>query len=355
MAGGTGGHIFPALAIADELKQQGHEVVWLGTKQGLEFKLVPKAEIELHVLEIAAIRGKGLKRKLTAPFRLFKAVRRAKALIKSIDPDLVIGMGGYVSGPGGLAAWLLRIPLVIHEQNTIPGLTNKVLSRLASSVCESFPGAFKAKKHITYTGNPVRRSICELPDPSTRIPGHDNGLRVLILGGSQGAEVLNKIMPMAINKIPKDKQPHIWHQSGTLQLGTTKQAYIGVGVEARVEPFMDNMAEAYAWADLVICRAGATTVSELTAAGVGSILIPYPTAVDDHQTVNAKFLQNTGAAIIMPQRTISAEDIAQQIMTYAEDRNELTQMAQAAYALGNKDATKRVVEQCLGAMGANKH
>ncbi|MCK4674539.1 MAG: undecaprenyldiphospho-muramoylpentapeptide beta-N-acetylglucosaminyltransferase [Gammaproteobacteria bacterium] len=352
MAGGTGGHVFPALAVADELRLRGIPVVWLGTKAGIESRLVPEAGYPIEWMSITGLRGKNTITLLFAPARLVLACWQALVVLLRRKPCVVLGMGGFASGPGGLMAWLIRKPLLVHEQNAIPGLTNKILARLASVVLQAFPGVFK--QAIT-TGNPVRKSICEIKKPESRMlqsQAQDKAsLRLLIIGGSLGAVKLNEVVPQALAKIESDKRPEVIHQTGLKNIESAKTLYIEAGVEAKVEAFIDDMPSAYEWADLVICRSGAMTVFELAAAGIASILIPYPHAVDDHQTFNAYYLEQAGAAVIKQQRELTADWLAEIINDFSANREKLLDMAVAARKLAVPDSAKNIADACLHAGG----
>jgi UDP-N-acetylglucosamine--N-acetylmuramyl-(pentapeptide) pyrophosphoryl-undecaprenol N-acetylglucosamine transferase len=342
MAGGTGGHVFPALAVAAELRERGAEVFWLGTRQGLEAKVVPAAGIVMEWVSVSGLRGKGVAAWLTAPWRLLWAAVQVLAVIMRRRPVVVLGMGGFVTGPGGVVTWLLRKPLVIHEQNAVAGLTNRMLAPLAQRVLEAFPGTFHGK-HVIHTGNPVRRDIAGLPVPEDRFAGRSGVLRLLVLGGSLGARALNEVVPAAIAQL--SFRPEIWHQAGSRNLEEALDLYRNVAVTARVEPFINDMAAAYGWADLVVCRAGALTVAELAAAGVGAILVPYPHAVDDHQTRNAAFLSEAGAAVVIQQREFT-RDRLRDLLAALVDRSRLLAMAQAARRLALPQATATVAQLC---------
>jgi UDP-N-acetylglucosamine--N-acetylmuramyl-(pentapeptide) pyrophosphoryl-undecaprenol N-acetylglucosamine transferase len=342
MAGGTGGHVFPALAVAAELRERGAEVFWLGTRHGLEAKLVPSAGIKIEWVAVSGLRGKGALVWLLAPWRLLWAALQVLAVMIRQRPVVVLGMGGFVTGPGGVVTWLLRKPLVIHEQNAIAGLTNRLLSPLARRVLEAFPGTFHTKR-VVLTGNPVRRAIAELPAPKQRFAGRSAALRLLVLGGSLGARALNEVVPQAIAQLPSP--PEIWHQAGSRNIDEARDSYRCAGVAARVEDFIEDMAAAYAWADLVVCRAGALTVAELAAAGVAAILVPYPHAVDDHQTRNAASLAAAGAAVVVQQRDLTLERLRDLLVSLL-DRARLSAMAQAARCLAQPHAAERVAEQC---------
>lgn len=357
MAGGTGGHVFPALAIAREFIKRGFKVFWLGTKQGIEATVVPKeGNIDIHYLEVMGVRGQGLKRLLLAPVKVTNAVVQAMKFIKSINPDLVLGMGGFVTGPGGLAAKLVGKPLLVHEQNAIPGFTNKVLALIANKVMEAFPNSFPSSKllsanKLVTVGNPVRDDICQLPAPEQRFSVRTGPIRLLILGGSQGAAALNSLIPAMLARLKVEDRPLVWHQAGKKNLEHADVHYqqndLEVdGINIKVVAFIDDMAEAYAWADLVICRAGALTISEIQQVGIGALLIPFPFAVDDHQTKNAEFLATAGGAKIVQQKDVSAE-ILKLMYQNLGNREVLLKMAQASKSTAIKDATQEVVAQCL--------
>ena len=349
MAGGTGGHVFPALAVADELRARGVPVVWLGTHKGIEARVVKKAGYQIEWLSITGLRGKSTATLLLAPVRLVIACSQAFKVLWQRKPCAVLGMGGFTAGPGGLMAWLMRKPLVIHEQNAVAGLTNRILARLAGNVLEAFPHTFKRKTQAV--GNPVRTDIQQLTEPRTRLASHDGALRVLVIGGSLGAVRLNQIVPEAIAKIASEARPQIWHQTGLANLELAQQGYNEHGVEARVDAFIDDMAEAYNWADLVICRAGAMTIFELAAAGVGAILIPYPYAVDDHQTANANYLVDAGAAILKQQSELSSEWLSDTIVKLTQQRDSLVNMAVAARSMAKPNAAVQVADCCMQAGG----
>ena len=349
MAGGTGGHVFPALATADLLRQQGVEVEWLGTDKGIEARVVPEAGIPLNTIPVAGLRGKGPLKLLTAPFNLLKALWAARKVLKQVKPDAVLGMGGFASGPGGLAAWLMNIPVVIHEQNAIPGMTNKVLARTATRVLQAFPGAFDECGEKETIGNPVRGPILELPDPSVRMQDRQGPIRVLIVGGSLGAKAINEKLPLAFAELPTDQRPEVWHQTGPMHLKATQQIYASANVQAKVVPFIDKMDEAFAWADLVVCRSGALTVSEIAIAGVASILVPFPFAVDDHQTANGQFLVNAGAAVLIQQDALSTEKLLE-LFEQLNQREQLLTMAELARKQGKPNAGQQLADVCLEVM-----
>jgi UDP-N-acetylglucosamine--N-acetylmuramyl-(pentapeptide) pyrophosphoryl-undecaprenol N-acetylglucosamine transferase len=347
MAGGTGGHVFPALAVARVLIEQGREVVWLGTRAGLENRLIPAAGIPLEYIRVTGLRRKGALSWLLAPFKLLIAVWDAIRVLLRRRPGVVLGMGGFASGPGGFAAWLLRRPLLIHEQNAAAGLTNRLLARLAREVLEAFPGSFSSRMRTRTIGNPVRREIFMLAKPEQRLSEHRGPLRVLVLGGSQGAKALNEAVPAAVALLQPDIQLDIWHQAGAATLTTAEDAYKTHQLDARVDEFITDMDEAYAWADMVVCRSGALTVCELAAAGLGAILVPYPAAVDDHQTLNALFLVDAGAAVLMPQAQLTPERLAKELQACAADRSLVLERARRARELARPEATNDLVAACL--------
>lgn len=351
MAGGTGGHVFPALAVAKVLRARGHEITWIGTRSGLEARVVPAAGIPVEWIEVAGLRGKGWRTLLAAPWRVARALSQAWSIFRHLQPAVALGMGGFASGPGGLAARLRGCPLVLHEQNAVPGFTNRVLSHVARQVLEGFPGSFAAARRAECVGNPVRDEILALPAPGRRFAGRDGALRVLIIGGSQGARVLNEALPPALAQL-EVPLPEVWHQTGARDAEAVVRAYRERNISARAAAFIENMAEAYAWADLVVCRAGALTIAELTAAGLGAVLVPFAAAVDDHQTRNAAFLVNAGAAELLPQRNLSARSLATVLQRLLRDRGVLLQMAMRARALAKPAAAQRVAEICLQAGGA---
>jgi len=346
MAGGTGGHVFPALALARRLREQSVEVVWLGTRRGIEARLVPAEGIAIEWLSIGGLRGKGLSTRLAAPWRLAAALWQALRVMWRRRPSVVVGLGGFVAGPGGVAAWLTRRPLVIHEQNAIAGFTNRCLAYLAREVLEAFPGGFDAGVRTVVIGNPVRREIAALPAPAERLGRRHGAVHLLIIGGSQGAVRLNTVVPYALARVG-GLRFEVRHQAGERWLDACRESYAGARVRADVGAFIDDMAEAYAWADLVICRSGALTVSELAAAGLGAVLVPFPSAVDDHQTSNARYLVRVGAAVLMPDRELTAERLAAELERLCADRARLLDMAERARAQAMPDATERLADACL--------
>lgn len=347
MAGGTGGHVFPALAVARALRERNEQVVWLGTTLGIESRLVPAEGIELELVHVKGLRRRGISAWLTAPLQIALAVFEALRILRRRRPKLVLGMGGYTAGPGGLASWLLRIPLIIHEQNAVAGLTNRLLAKFAREVLEAFPGSFSADVKTRLTGNPVRHDIAALPAPDLRLQGRSGPLRLLVLGGSQGAQALNAAVGPAVALLPEGQRPEIRHQTGENTYGVAEVAYRRAGVEAQLQTFIADMAEAYGWADLVIARSGALTVAELAAAGVGAILVPYPAAVDDHQTRNAAYLVDAGAATLIPQDELSAERLAGELQRRIADPALVLKQAQLARAQAMPAATADIVAVCL--------
>jgi len=347
MAGGTGGHVFPALAVATWLLARGVAVTWMGTRAGLEATLVPKAGIPVEWIEVSGLRGKGLSRKLRTPLMLGRALWQAGAILRRLRPRVVLGMGGFASGPGGMMARWLGIPLVVHEQNAIAGMTNRWLSRFASQALEAFPQTFPPARRAITVGNPVRQSIADLPPPEERWAGRGGRPRLLVLGGSQGARALNQMVPQALALFGADDRPEVWHQAGGQLHEAAETAYRDAGVTARLTPFIEDMAEAYGWADLVLCRAGALTIAELAAAGVGAVLVPFPFAVDDHQTANARFLEQGGAALIRQQTELDAGRLAATLRELLGDRARLLNMAIAARRLAKMNAAEQVARACL--------
>ena len=346
MAGGTGGHVFPALAVAHELRARGLDVFWLGTRSGFEAQVVPESGFCMEWIEVQGLRGTGLGRWLVAPFKLGLAMVQALRVLRRKRPGVVLGMGGFVTGPGGLMARVMGIPLVVHEQNAIPGMTNQWLARFANRVLEAFPGSFTPERRAQVTGNPVRTDITALAAPAERMAGRQGPMRLLVIGGSQGAQVLNETVPAALAQIRPEARPCVRHQAGGTKQEATLAAYAAADVEADVQPFVGDMAEAYGWADLVICRAGALTISELAAAGVGAILVPFPYAVDDHQTRNAGFLCQAGAARLLPQAELNAESLAHCLGELLSDRKQAQAMAESARSLARPEATAAVADVC---------
>jgi UDP-N-acetylglucosamine--N-acetylmuramyl-(pentapeptide) pyrophosphoryl-undecaprenol N-acetylglucosamine transferase len=351
-AGGTGGHVFPALAVARALRAQGAEVVWLGTREGIEARLVPAAGIEIDYIRIRGLRGGGLLRWLLLPMRLNLAMWQALRVLRRRKPGAVLAMGGFAAGPGGLMASLLNIPLIVHEQNAIAGLTNRWLARLADVLLAGIPGAFSDRHGVRVVGNPVRAEILALDPPEQRFAERRGPLRVLVVGGSQGAQVFNQIVPTALQAMPAAQRPEIWHQTGQRAEQSVAAAYAAFLPGARVTAFIDDMAAAYGWADLVVCRAGAMTVAELAAAGVASILVPFPHAADDHQTANARFLAAHDAAELVPQDEFTATRLAELLTELTDNRAVLARMAVNARGCAILDATETVAQFCREAAHA---
>jgi UDP-N-acetylglucosamine--N-acetylmuramyl-(pentapeptide) pyrophosphoryl-undecaprenol N-acetylglucosamine transferase len=342
MAGGTGGHVMPALAVADYLKEKGWSIVWLATEGGMENRLIAGKGYSVAVIRMRGVRGKGLLRWLSLPFQLLRACLQSRRAILAHSPDVVLGMGGFAAFPGGLMAWLLRRPLVIHEQNSVAGLTNRVLAKLADRVLAAFPSAFGKKAELP--GNPVRSDISAIPAPEQRFAGRAGKLRLLVVGGSLGAQALNEIVPQALQSLPAATRPQVIHQAGTRHIETLAENYRKAGVEAETRAFIENMADMYAWCDLVICRAGALTIAELAAAGVASVLVPFPHAVDDHQTGNARYLADSGAAVLIPQPELTVHKLVQLLAGFS--RETLLEMAGKARVLGKPQATQTVAGIC---------
>lgn len=342
MAGGTGGHVFPALAVAQEMRERGWDVSWLGTQKGLESRVVPANGIEIDWLAVEGMRGKGMLSKLTAVFKLIQACLQARRILKRREPNVVLGMGGFVAGPGGLMAKWLGIPLVIHEQNRVPGTTNRLLVKLAAhKVLEAFPSSFAESVHAICTGNPLRKAFIDLPEKSEWQPRAGRNLRVLVLGGSQGAKVLNDNVPEALSALA---DIDIKHQSGSAMQPEVAERYRALGMPAEVSAFIEDMAAAYQWADLIICRAGAMTVSEVAASGLPAIFVPLLHAIDDHQTANARYLSEAGAALLLPQPELNAENLRKAI---EQAMKSLPTMSQAAKSKARLAATRTVADICV--------
>ena len=349
VAAGTGGHVYPALAVAERLRSMGVDVSWLGTASGIESRLVPAAGFPLHVAKVAGLRGKGLARWLAAPFQLLRSGLGSTAVLARVRPHVVLGMGGYGAGPGGLVTRLLGIPLVIHEQNAVPGLTNRILAWCATRVLEAFPASFAARRQAIHTGNPVRETLARGPAPEARLAGRGGRLRVLVIGGSQGARALNETVPRALAVDSLGARVTVRHQCGPAHVEATRAAYAAAAVEAEITGYVEDMGAAYAWADVAVCRAGAMTVAELAAVGVASILVPFPYATDDHQTRNARFLADRGAALLLAEDRLDAGALAAALGALHEDRSRVESMSRAAYDAAVRDATHRVAAQCLEA------
>jgi UDP-N-acetylglucosamine--N-acetylmuramyl-(pentapeptide) pyrophosphoryl-undecaprenol N-acetylglucosamine transferase len=341
MAGGTGGHIFPGLAVAEYLRLEGWRVYWLGNPEGMEYQIISNLGITFESVKFGGLRGKGLITKVMLPFNLLKASYQSLKIMHKVKPHVLLGMGGYITFPAGLVAFVIGNPLVLHEQNSIAGMANKVLSKLASRSLCAFPDALP---NAEWVGNPLRADLLQLPSPNERFAGRSGPLKVLVVGGSLGAQALNTIVPKAMQMIPEEQRPVITHQAGQKNLNDLLSNYQQAGVKAQVIPFIDDMAKAYADADLVICRSGAMTIAELAACGVASYLVPFPFAVDDHQTANAQFLSKVGAAILMPQSELSPERLSLWLMSM--ERKQLLEMANQALSMAKPFATARVAEVC---------
>lgn len=348
MAGGTGGHVYPALAVALDLLRRQIPVVWMGTRKGLEARVVPEHGIPIAWLSISGLRGKGIWAWLKAPFGLLLALSQALVLMLRHNPAVVLGMGGFVAGPGGAVAALLRKPLVIHEQNAVVGLTNRLLLPLSDCALEGFPQAFPVGK-ATHVGNPVRSDISALEHPRTRMDFEHPRLRVLVFGGSLGATVFNEIVPQAIQQIPESGRPEVWQQVGRAHLDAARKHYDDAQVEARLDPFIDDMAAAYAWADVVLCRSGALTVAEVAAAGTAALFVPYPYHTDNQQTLNAKWLTRANAGVLIAQTEFTALRLAELLQGFARDREQLKTMAINARELSRANVAQRVASICLRA------
>jgi len=351
MAGGTGGHVYPALAVANALRDRAQDVVWLGTQRGLEARVVPAAGFDVEWISVRGLRRKGLAAMLAAPFQLGWALMQSLGVIARRRPAAVLGMGGFVSGPGGLAAWLTRRPLVIHEQNAVAGLTNRLLARLARVVLQAFPGSFNSRVDAETVGNPVRADIAAIQPPAERYAARQGPLRLLVLGGSQGALALNRTVPAALALLDPAGRPVVRHQCGSGTAAAAADAYAEHGVDAELVAFIEDMAAAYAWADLVVCRAGALTVAELCAVGLPALFVPYPAAVDDHQTANARPMADAGAAVIIDESMLSANVLAVQLREWLASRDALRAKAEAAHRLDRPLALARITELCLQEAG----
>ena len=338
MAGGTGGHVFPAIAVAQQLQQQGWEICWLGTKDRMEAQLVPKHGIPIRFIQISGLRGKGLKALLAAPFAIVRAVWQARKIIKDYQPNAVLGMGGYVSGPGGLAAKLCGVPIVLHEQNAVAGLTNNWLAKIATRVLQAFPNAFPDAEVV---GNPVRQALFQTATPAQRFAKHKDKLRLLVVGGSQGARVLNLTVPEAMANITQ--QLDIRHQAGKGAADQVRSIYAEKNIAAEVTEFIDDMAEAYAWADIVICRSGALTVCELAAVGTPAILVPFQHK-DRQQYLNAKYLADANAAVIIEQAEFTPDSLCQALQPLLNEPEKLLAMANNARAMATPLSAQRVAE-----------
>lgn len=342
MAGGTGGHVFPGLAVADELKSQGWQISWLGTKDRMEAQLVPEHGYEIDFIDIAGVRGNGLKRLLMAPLRIIKSIIQARAVLKKRNVDLVLGMGGFASGPGGIAAWMMGIPVILHEQNAAAGLTNRILAHFSKKILMGFSGAFSSEKAVL-VGNPVRKGLLNLPEK--QISAENSPLKVLVIGGSLGARVLNEQLPQAFSRFDSS-QLKVLHQSGRGNDESLKAVYQKLGLDVDVQPFIHDMDAAYAWADLVICRAGALTVAEVAVVGLAAIFVPLPHAVDDHQTKNAQDLLNKEAALLIPQNELNADKVSDYLQRFSQNRALLKKMSENSRKAAITDATESLAAIC---------
>lgn len=343
MAGGTGGHVYPAMAVADYLKNLDWNIVWLSTEGGMENRLIENKGYQKAMINMRGVRGNGLIGWILLPVKLAKAFTQSVAAIRHHQPNVVLGMGGFAAFPGGLMATLLGKPLVIHEQNSVAGLTNKILAKFATRVLAAFPAAFGDKAELL--GNPVRADITQVAEPESRLSAHSGALRLLVVGGSLGAQALNDVIPKALAELPLASRPQVVHQAGEKHIAALQANYQAVGVEADAKAFINNMADMYAWADVVICRAGALTVAELSVVGAASVLVPFPHAVDDHQTSNAHYLSDAGAAVLVPQTEFTVEKIVALLKDL--NREKCLDMAIRARALGKPDATMSVAKICM--------
>ncbi|QYJ89630.1 undecaprenyldiphospho-muramoylpentapeptide beta-N-acetylglucosaminyltransferase [Shewanella halotolerans] len=353
MAGGTGGHVFPALAVAKALAKQGWQVRWLGTADRMEARLVPQHGFDIDFIDIKGVRGNGLIRKLAAPFKILRSIMQAREVIKEFKPHVVLGMGGFASGPGGVAARLSGIPLVLHEQNAIPGMTNKLLSRIATRVLCAFENTFEGNAEVV--GNPIRSELIALGRSEQPIVP-DDALRVLVVGGSLGAKIFNDLMPSVTAAVAQHHSMTVWHQVGKGNQAQVEAEYLQLGQSGsvKVAEFIDDMEAAYRWADVILCRAGALTVSEVAAVGLPSLLVPYPHAVDDHQTKNAQVLVEAGGAFLLPQTVLDSEKLISKLQILASDRKALIEMGQLAKSVAVLDATERVAAVCIALASKEK-
>lgn len=354
MAGGTGGHVYPALAVAGELRERGYRVEWVGTERGLEHRVVPAANIELHCLPMRGIRGKSPLHKLMGVVFLALAALEALVLVMRRSPRCVVGMGGYAAGPAGVAAWMLRKPLLIHEQNAVAGTTNRMLAPLAKKILAGFPAAFRDGIEFEVPGNPVRQDLVQAGKAAQYAFDGTRPLRVLVLGGSLGAQPINALVPGVVRVLAGEGHAlSVWHQTGEGHADGVREEYGELlGGDVRVAPFIEAMHEAYGWADLVLCRAGALTVAELSIMGRPAILVPLPHAIDDHQSANARALQTAGGAILLPQSEMDVDAVAALIRGYIDEPGRLAAMAQASRAAAMPDATQRVADCCEELMHA---
>ena len=348
MAGGTGGHVFPALAVVRELRKENALISWLGTRSGIESDIVPKHDIPLHFITVEGVRGRGLWALLKAPILVLRSISQALSILGKIQPQVVVGMGGFASGPGAMAAWLRRIPVIIHEQNSIAGTTNKICALFAKRILEGFPNTLPRGE---WCGNPVRHEIIKLAPPEQRFQGRNGKLKLLVLGGSRGALTLNTVLPKLLRLLGPKLRPEILHQTGSDHWEFTQELYISEDIDLRdssitLVPFIDKMEEAYGWADLVICRAGALTISEITAVGLGALLIPFPFAIDDHQTSNAQVLVDKDAAELIQQSELILDTLASSLTELSSSKTRRLEMAKNARSLAKFGATQHVARAC---------
>jgi UDP-N-acetylglucosamine--N-acetylmuramyl-(pentapeptide) pyrophosphoryl-undecaprenol N-acetylglucosamine transferase len=350
LAGGTGGHVFPALAVANELRDRGVPIIWVGTSKGIESKIVPAAGFSLAVMNVQGLRGKGVMQYLRAPLIILKALYESIRIVLQYKPCAMLGMGGFVAGPCALIGVLLGKPLIIHEQNAIVGLTNRILAPLSRIMFTGFPIQYK-KRQLEYCGNPVRRKLLDIEAPEQRFNKRGARKRLLVIGGSLGSAALNKFVPQAVKIISMTMQIEVWHQTGAAKHEGVLQSYQQNNLQAKVEEFIDNVDQAYAWADLIVCRSGAITLAEIATIGLGSLLVPYPYAVDDHQTANARSYVDAGASCLMPESEVTPEKLAELLMGLLSNSDRLMKMALAAKQLGQIDASKRVADECMNACG----
>jgi UDP-N-acetylglucosamine--N-acetylmuramyl-(pentapeptide) pyrophosphoryl-undecaprenol N-acetylglucosamine transferase len=355
MAGGTGGHVFPGLAVAEALRARDRTVVWLGTQRGLEARVVPPQGIEVEWISIVGVRGRGIWAWVAAPFRIVGALLQALGALRRRRPAAVLGMGGFVAGPGGFAAWLSRKPLLLHEQNAVAGTTNRLLAPFATKVFAAFPGTFPGRADTVVIGNPVRSTIVPSDSPRERLTARRGARRrLLIVGGSLGARILNRTLPLALARLPPASRPEIWHQAGRNGVDEARTAYADLGLEARVEPFIDDVASAYRWADLVVARAGGITLAELTIVGVGAVLVPFAAAIDDHQTHNARHFVGAGAGVLIPESDLEPAALAATLAGCLADLDKLVAMAESARSQARADAAERLASACLEAAEAHR-
>ena len=352
LAGGTGGHVFPALAVADELRDRGVPVIWVGTKKGIEYKVVPAAGFSLATINVQGLRRKGWRQYLRAPLIILGALYESLVILLKHKPCALLGMGGFVAGPCGLIGVLLRKPLIIHEQNAIVGLTNRILSPLSRIMFTGFPIQYK-KRRLEFSGNPVRKKFTQIVEPKKRLQNRAGRKRLLVIGGSLGAAALNKVLPVSISALSEHVGVEVWHQTGAGNHQKVARAYGQFNLAVKVDEFITEIDQAYAWADLVICRSGAITLAEIASVGLGAVLVPYPYAVDDHQTANARSFVSAGAAYLLSQADLSAPQLAELLSALLSDDAQLMKMACAARQLGRTNASKRVADECIQACGYN--